>query len=335
MNLLKNNYILADGRWQGQHGIGRFSSEVLARLQHADILNEGPNPLSIKNLIWQSYLLTRKQHHRVFFSPGFNPVVCSKIPFVFTIHDLIHLHIPGNAKLGKKLFYEMLIKTAAKKASRVLTVSEYSRQDILNWTGLPAEQVVVVGNGISPSFTPKGPRFEPGFPYLLHVGNAKAHKNVSRLVEAFAQANIDKDIRLICTGNLTGPVLAIIRKRGLENRVISHTNLSEAQLCSYYRGALGVTFPSLFEGFGLPILEGMASGVPVLTSDTTALPEVAGDAAILVDPYQVEAIAYGIEKMANDAQLRTRLIELGLERAKGFSWDETARRTQAVLDAAV
>jgi len=332
MNSLQNNYILADGRWHGQHGIGRFSTEVLARLRHTDILNEGPNPLSLKNLVWQSWLLTRKRQHRVFFSPGFNPVLLSNIPFVFTIHDLIHLHIPGNAKTGKKLFYEMFIKPSAKKASKILTVSDYSRQDILNWTGLPAEQVVVVGNGISAAFTPDGPRYEPGFPYLLHIGNAKDHKNVARLVEAFAMANIDKNIRLICTGNLTGQILAIIRKRGLENRVISHTNLSEQQLSSYYRGALGVTFPSLFEGFGLPVLEGMASGVPVLTSDTTALPEVAGDAAILVDPYQVEAIAYGLEKLTNDASLRSRLIEKGLERAKLFSWDETARQIQQILD---
>jgi glycosyltransferase involved in cell wall biosynthesis len=298
-------------------------------------VSEGPNPLSLKNLAWQSWLLTHKQHHRIYFSPGFNPVLRSSIPFVFTIHDLIHLHVPGKARIGKKIYYEMFIKPAAKKAAKILTVSDFSRRDILEWSGLPPEQVVVAGNGISSVFTPDGVKYEPGFPYLLHVGNTKDHKNVGRLVEAFAQANIDKNIRLLCTGNLNGQILKIIRKRGLENRVISHTNLSEQQLSSYYRGALGVTFPSLFEGFGLPVLEGMASGVPVLTSDTTALPEVAGDAAILVDPHQVDAIAYGIEKLANDTALRTRLVEKGLGRARLFSWDETALRIQQILDSSI
>jgi len=331
MNLKENNYILADGRWQGNHGIGRFSTEVLARLKQTDVLTSGPGPLSAQNLIWQSWLLTRQRQHRIYFSPGFNPVLLANIPFAFTIHDLIHLHIPGKAGLAKKLFYNMLIKPSAQRASMIFTVSEYSRQDILEWTGLPSERVLVVGNGISAAFSADGPSYDPGFPYLLHVGNTKGHKNVGRLVEAFAQANIDKNIRLICTGNLSGQILAIIRKRGLENRVISHTNLSETQLSSYYRGALGVTFPSLFEGFGLPVLEAMASGVPVLTSDVTALPEVAGDAAILVDPYQVDAIAYGLEKLANDQALRERLIAAGKERAQNFSWDATANRIQQAL----
>ncbi len=143
-----SHYILADGRWRGQHGIGRFSTEVLSRLKNVDILSQGPAPLSLKNLFWQSRLLSRQQAHRVYFTPGFNPVLRSDIPFVLTIHDLIHLHFPGKMKWLKQFFYTIFIKSSAKNAAKIVTVSNYSKQCILDWTGLPDEKVVVAGNGI-------------------------------------------------------------------------------------------------------------------------------------------------------------------------------------------
>lgn len=324
-------HILADGRWQGQHGIGRFASEVLSRLKNADILTKGPKPLSIKNLFWQSYVLSRHQPYQVFFNPGFNPVCLSSIPFTFTIHDLIHLNFQS-ANILIKNYFEYLIKPAAKRAHKIFTVSTYSKNTILNWTNLAPAQVIVVGSGVSQQFNVHGTRFEPEFPYLLHVGNCKPHKNIERLIKAFAQAEIDRDIKLILTGELTRKQQQLIQQLHLSHRIINRTQLSEKTLAEYYRGALGVVFPSLYEGFGLPVIEGMASGVPVLTSTVTSLPEIAENAAILVNPHEEDAIADGITQLVNDSTLRIQLIQRGLNRCKVFSWDKTAAIIQQHLD---
>lgn len=324
--------ILADGRWIGAHGIGRFSTEILSRLKNATILREGPKPLSLKNLLWQQILLKKKWPHQVFFTPGFNPVLSSSLPYVLTIHDLIHLQFPGAAKWLKKIYYNTLIKQSIRNAHTIFTVSAYSKQQIIDWTGMAEEKIVIVASGVSEHFHPQGERYRPGFEYLLHVGNTKEHKNVTRLIQAFASADIDKNIKLICTGSLSESQLHLIKRLGLQKRIFSHSHLSENKLATYYRGALGVVFPSLCEGFGLPILEGMASGVPVLTSSVASMPEVAGEAALLVEPYHVDAIAEGITHLVNQKDLREKLIMRGLLRSKLFSWDMTAQHIQSVLD---
>lgn len=329
---MTKNFILADGRWSGPHGIGRFSSEVLTRLKNTDAIENGPRPLSIKNLFWQSYLLTRKHHYKIFFTPGFNPSLVSNIPYTFTIHDLIHLHFPGNDKQLKKLYYDLHIKRAAKKAFHIFTVSEYSKQTILDWAKLPEEKVMVAGNGISSVFTPHGLGYTPGFPYLLHVGNTKPHKNIIRLLDAFSQARIDQQIKLIFTQAFTPEVTEKIKQLHLQQRVVSLSHLSEIQLAEVYRGALGVTFPSLYEGFGLPVIESMACGTPVLTSNLTSLPEVAGDAAYLIDPYDTDSITHGIEQLIDDNALRQTLIEKGFKRIQQFSWDKTTAKIQQALN---
>lgn len=336
MKTLRHSHILADGRWQGQHGIGRFSTEVLSRLKNIDIISKGPFPLSIKNFVWQTYLNLRakRKHYTVFFNPGFNPTWCSSIPFVFTIHDLIPLRLKHSyANKRKKLFFEYFIKPATKKAHKIITVSEYSKKTIIEWTNLPPEKIIVAPCGLSPAFIPQGERYNPGFPYLLHIGNTKEHKNVSRLIKAFAEAKIDPQFKLICTGSLSKELYSLIARLKLDHRVLVHTHLTEQKLASYYRGASGVIFPSLYEGFGLPIIEGMASGTPVLTSNVTSLPEVAGDAALLIDPYSVEAISVGITQLINDSSIREKLIHKGLERVKLFCWDKTAEKIQNILDA--
>lgn len=324
--------ILADGRWQGPHGIGRFSTEVLTRLTQTDILTSGPHPLSIKNLYWQRQLLLNDKTHKVFFTPGFNPALTTHIPAIFTIHDLIHLNVPGQTSLLKKLFYQHFIKPAAKKAQGIVTVSHFSKKTILEWINIPEEKITVSYPGVSTVFKPEGTPFQAGFPYLLHVGNTKNHKNVARLIEAFAKSKIDSHIKLICTGALSEDVQLAIQKHRLEERVLSKNNLSEEELAALYRGALGIVFPSLYEGFGLPVVEGMASGVPVLTSNLTSLPEIANNCAILIDPYNVDALTNGIEELVNNSQLRQDLIARGLVQAKQFTWDKTAASIQQLLN---
>jgi glycosyltransferase involved in cell wall biosynthesis len=330
---MKENYILTDGRWLGDHGIGRFSTEIIKRLKHTDILTGGPKPLSNKNFFWLPYQLSlKKQDYRVFYSPGFNPVIYSPIPFVFTICDLIHLHFPGNLKFAKNIYYNFIIKPAARRAHTIITISEFSKKTIMDWANLPEDKVKVVGCGVSASISNVGNKYQPGYPYLLHVGNTKPHKNVERLLLAFSMARIDPKFKLILTGTPTPSLEKIIQNKSLENRVIFCRNLTEQKLAEYYRGANAVVFPSLYEGFGLPVVEAMASGVPALTSNTTSLPEIAGEAALLVDPHEADAITKGIEKITQDSALRNELIEKGLKQARLFSWDNVASKVQTILD---
>ncbi len=328
---MTENFILADGRWSGPHGIGRFSTEILARLNNTVVISDGPKPLSLKNIFWLGPKIKFYPNSRIYFSPGFNPVLFSPIPFTITIHDLIHLRVNENFSFFKKIFYELFIKPTAKRAYKIFTVSDFSKRTILEWLKIPEEKVVVVYNGISDIFTAEGPRYSPGFSYLLNVANNKPHKNIERLLIAFANAKINHEIKLILTAKKTSEFDAIIKKYALSDRIVFLNNLSETELAGLYRGALALTFPSLYEGFGLPILEAMASGVPVLTSNTTSMPEVAGDAAILVDPYDTDAIARGVEKIVNNLPLRDELHRNGLERAKFFTWEKTASKIEEIL----
>lgn len=306
--------------------------EVLKRLQNIEPCTDGPPPLSLRNLIWQNYFLLKPSPYRVYFTPGFLPPLFSRIPCVVTLHDLIHLECPGGASRLKQWFYNTYIYRGARKAHVIVTVSEYSKQSLMKWLSISSEKIVVAGNGVSDSFTLQGERYSPGYPYLLQVGCAKAHKNVQRLVEAFATAHLPPELQLICIGQPTKKILTTIERTGLLRRIQFISTVTDDVLARYYRGAVGLVQPSLYEGFGLPIVEAMACGTPVLTSHVTAIPEVAGDAAIYVDPYRVDSIRNGIEQLVHDETRRLVCIKQGLQQAQRFSWDRIAGTIQSVLN---
>jgi glycosyltransferase involved in cell wall biosynthesis len=321
--------ILCDGRWVGPHGIGRFARNVLERLPDHVQLRSGPKPLSPLDPLWLSYQIATRRPS-VFFSPGFNPpAVCTR-PLVLTIHDLAHLQFPAYATWRRRLYYRLLVKRALVRALRVLTVSEYSRVEILKWSGLPDTHVINVGNGVDPVFRPDGPRYEPGYPYLLYAGNARAHKNLGRLFEAFPRISFP-ELRLILTGRQTVKIREQLEQLKLCGRVQFAGDLSDEILASVYRGAACLVYPSLLEGFGLPPLEAMASGTPVVVSHTSALPEVVGDAALLIDPLDTDDLRRAIERVLGDAGLRYRMREAGLSRARLFCWDCVAAKVRRVI----
>ena len=297
-----------DPRWSGPHGIGRFSDEVIARLPDAQPLRAGVRKLSLLDPL-ATTLAVMGLRAGVYFTPGFNPPLRCPVPFVFCIHDLIHLRFAGESSALRRAYYGLVVGPAAQRAARVLTVSEYSRREILEWTGLNSERVEVVGNGVSEVFRPEGPRHEPGYPYFLHVGRRGSHKNVDRLVAAHAASRCGRDVRLLFT-----------------------EDLDDAQLAAHYRGAVALVFPSLYEGFGIPVVEAMACGTPVLTSNVTALPETVGEGnALIVDPLSVDAIAAGLDRLAEDAALRAQLRERGLLRAVAFTWSRVAEKVADAL----
>ncbi len=322
--------IYADQRWIGNHGIGRFARHVLGGLDYCPVpLNTHPAaPLDAWRLARELRNLTSED---LFFSPGYNtPLSCSS-PFIFTIHDLSHVYCPENSSSVIRLYYATLMRRACRGAARILTVSEFTRRQIIGWSGVPAEKVINVGCGVEAYYRPEGERYGLPYRYLLCPGNRKKHKNEFRAVEAFAMADIDPGIQLVFLGEPTTPLSTRIRHCGIESRARFVGVVDEPRLPSLYRGAEAVIFPSLYEGFGLPLVEAMACGTPVVTSNVTAMPEVAGDAALLVNPTSVDEIAVGIERVVKDGFLGATLRARGLQQAGKFSWTTTRRRVHAVL----
>lgn len=325
-----SNEILYDARWIGNHGIGRFADELQKQLPGLVSFHARRPPFHPLDPVFLSAALWR-MNPRLFFSPGYNPPVGWPGHFIFTLHDLNHLRVPENSTALKRAYYRYVIKPACHRAQCVLTVSEYSKQEIAAWAELEDHRIINVGNGVGSAFSPVGPKYDPGYPYLLYVGSRKAHKNLSRLLRAYSVSGVRRDVRLIFSGAADRQMVGEIDRLGLKDEVGFENLSSDGPLSAAYRGAVGFIFPSLYEGFGLPPLEAMACGVPVLSSNVCSLPEVLSDAALLVDPLDIQEIADGIERLVHDSRLRTRLRERGLLRARVFSWEETARRTWQAL----
>ncbi len=322
--------IYADQRWIGNHGIGRFARKVLAGLDYRPIPLAG-HPAAPLDAWRLARALGNLTANDLFFSPGYNaPLFCAS-PFVFTICDLSHIYCPEISSPLIRLYYATIMKRACRRATSIFTISEFTRLQIVEWSGVSPDKVCNVGCGVDPSYGPEGDFYGLPFPYLLSVSNRKRHKNEFRVVEAFAKAGLGAEIHLVFTGNPTTE-LADCVERHHANPFVHFTGVvPEEKLPSLYRGAEALVFPSLYEGFGLPLLEAMACGIPVMTANTTALPEVAGDAALLVDPTSVEQIAQAMERIVSNTSLRQQLRDKGIARAAQFSWTNTVSRVREVL----
>lgn len=323
-----------DPRWSGPHGIGRFAAEILSRLDAVRPVHLGVRKLSPLDPLATTLAVSRL-NVGVYFTPGFNPPLRCPIPFVFCIHDLIHLRFAAESTPLRRAYYRWIVGPASRIAFRVLTLSRHSQSTVLEWTGLPSERVEIVGCGVATAFCPQGPSQDLGFPYFLFVGRREAHKNIARLLAGYARSRCNRDIHLLFTGPPDRATEALVHRHGLVGQVCFTPMLSDAELAACYRGAVALVFPSLYEGFGLPIAEAMACGTPVLTSDATAIPETTGEGnAAIVDPMSIVSIAEGLDRIAFDSELRSTLRERGLIRARDFSWDRVAGRVRAVLTAA-
>jgi glycosyltransferase involved in cell wall biosynthesis len=268
-----------------------------------------------------------------------------KVPSILTIHDVIPFTFrEAMGFFRNHFFYRPSLRIACRLNNIITTVSEYSKQDISKKVGAPLSKIHVIPNGLRDPAEPdekiqgeleKKLRLKNGF--ILNVGGIHERKNIIRLVLSFAKlVQIEGYTgNLIITGSVSGAPYqekmkkmcdATIAEVGMENRIIFTGFVSEKELDILLRIADVFVYPSLYEGFGIPILEAMKLGTPVITSNVTAMPEVAGNAAILVDPYSVEDMVSAISRLLQDKVLRNELITKGKERSVGYSWDSTCRQ---------
>ncbi|SFB49251.1 glycosyltransferase family 4 protein [Algoriphagus aquimarinus] len=318
--------VLIDSRWAGNTGIGRLYQEVMNYAPFDATCEYVESKMGLGNLLTPLMLgeEIKKSNADVFYSPSFMPPAFSKTPFIFTVHDLMHLFY--YSKLHK-IYYEQVIARLAPKAKKIITVSHFSKKQLVDLLGIPEELIKVIYNGVDGHFLENEEEYESIRPYFLYVGNRRKNKNVPAMLTAFAKARIPNDFMFYLSGNADAELEALIGSLGIQKRVRFLGFIEEADLPKLYKGAHATLFASLMEGFGLPVIESMASGTPVLTSNTSSLPEIAGGAALCVDPTEISAIQAGIEKLVDDEDFYVECTIKGLERAREFSWKKTAAET--------
>jgi glycosyltransferase involved in cell wall biosynthesis len=321
-------WLVFDDRWVADHGIGRVAREWGRLGAGWRRIGPGPSPASPADPIWLAARL--RDAGLPFLSPGYNAPLASRSPFFVTVHDLCYVDLARLTGALRRVYFGAVVRGRCQAAHGVFTVSEFSRGRLVDTWGLDPRRVHVVTPGVSQAFVPRGPTARFSRPYLLGVGNASPHKNETRTVAAFMASGLARTHDLVLTGApravARGPLDASVRFTG---------RIDDASLAALYRGADALVFASLYEGFGLPALEAMACGTPVVCSRTTALGEVAGDAALQVDPESTEDIARALERIVRDAALAARLREAGPVRARRHDWAAGVRTLERSLRAAL
>lgn len=293
----------------------------------------------LARLLWTQTALrahVRRMRSRALLNLMPEGLLASPVPQVTVIYDVLPLHYPEEYP-RQQYYFRHYVPAVLAASRRIIACSESTRRDIVRFfPRVPADRVAVVALGYDAR------RFSPGDavpdvapPYALYVGNVMPHKNLLRLVEAFAMQRGRPDARLVLRGSGRRDHVDALRARigalGLASRVDWMPYAEGAALPALYRRARMVLLPSLYEGFGLTALEAMASGTPVITSAVSSMPEVVGDAAVLVDPFDTAALADAMSRLFTDDDLAADLRSRGRSRAKLFSWERTGRAVQAAL----
>lgn len=369
MRIAVNTRLLLPGRLEG---IGWFTHEVLRRLVSSRPEDEflflfdrpfdksflfGDNvtgkvlfPQARHPLLWFWWFefsvagALRKWNADVFFSPEAYLSLKSKVPTIMTVHDLSILHHPEHVPPLVQRYTNHFYPRFIARADRLLTVSEYSRQDIVSFYPNAADKLSVVGNGAREEYHPLPPadvqaireKWAGGQPYFLYVGALQPRKNIARLLHAFDDYRQQG-------GQL--PLLLIGRKAWMTTEIeevyrrmnhAEHVQLLDYQplhvVAQLVGSAHAMVYVSLFEGFGIPLLEAMQCGVPVITSNLTSMPEVAGNAGLLVDPFDTGSITHALQKMEGENELYHRLQAAALVQGSAFTWDSVAQKVSRVID---
>ena len=294
---------------------------------------------------WDQVLLPRqlaRDRVSAFLSPYYKGPLLAPCPVVLTIHDLFFLDYPGRRRPLHQALMTRVARLYARRATAIIADSEYSKRTIVERLGIPPASVTVIPVALGPEFKPEPgteavrSRYAISGPYILYVGNFRPHKNLPRLIRAFAA--LDAPLRgghvLVLAGGdrANRPALeALAKGLGVADRVVFPGQVHDADLPALYSACALFVLPSLEEGFGLPALEAMACGAAVVAADRAAIPEVVGDAGLLVDPEDEAAITAAITRVLSAPELRESLGRRGLERAREFPPDRTAGAVLALL----
>lgn len=295
-----------------------------------------------QRLIWDQFQfpkIARQKQVDILHQPCFSAPMFYRSKIVVTCHDIISVKFPQNLPLASRLFYSKWMTFSYKAADAVITDAEHTKNDIIEYLKMKPEKIFVIPLAVSSDFQPvmgdqvqrTAEKYGIKGKYFIHVGTLEPRKNLEFLVCAFAltvKAGIEEN--LVITGKkgwYFEGLFALVKKMKLEDRVIFSGYGADEDMPALYSGATAMTFPSIYEGFGFPPLEAMACGTPVISSNTSSLPEVVGEAGILLAPENEQMWADKMIEVSRNANLRQRMKADGLNQAKKFSWDETAKKT--------
>jgi glycosyltransferase involved in cell wall biosynthesis len=365
MKIIVNTRLLLSNRL---NGIGWFAYHTLKRIvkQHPNhefvflfdrnydehfIFNSNvipevvfpPTRHPVLSYIWLEHAIInsfKKHKPDVFFSPdGFLSLKVLDIPSLPVLHDINFEHYPKDLPVADRLFYKYFFPKYAQHAKRILTVSEYSKHDIVSRYNIHPDIIDVAYNASDEIYAPVSPhiktavkaRLTGNCDYFLYVGVLVPRKNIVRMLLAFEEFKkvSGSNIKLVIVGKklfMTSEIEKTYSNSNYKNDIIFTGHITTGELRDILGSAISLLYVSYFEGFGIPIVEAMNADVPVITSNITSMPEIAGEAALLVDPFSVDSIAKGMLKIFWDEKLRSMLIEKGRKRRQDFSWDNTAAR---------
>ena len=325
-------------------GIGIYAQSIFPALQHfphhlaGGAGGRASLSARLRRLWWSQFGLPQEAALRgasLIFTPAPEGYLGPQtVPQVVMVHDLRPISHPERS--FQSFYFRLWVPPLLRSCQHVLTNSRFTAREIQRCIGLHENRITVIPLGYDRTAFYPTTDCQQEQPYLLHVGQAYPHKNLRRLIVAFsAVAKCHPDVILVLAGKShpteTPALQRLVADFGLQRRVIFRSYVPAAELPDLYRGALALVFPSLWEGFGLPIVEAMASGTPVLTSLGSGTEDVAGDAALLIDPSNTAMLQDGLEALLQQPSLREQMRGRGLQRASQFDWSRTAEQTAAVL----
>ncbi len=369
MHVAINAHLLAHTRSFRRAGVSHYIEQVLIHLGYLDQTNQYsvyttrgidqqalglppnfrvlPSRLPTINprvrIPWEQLLapLLLRQNGADLFHGVLNvlPLACP-VPGVVTVHDLAFIRFPQTFRAYNRTYLDFATRMSVRRAVQILAVSEHTKRELVGLLGVPAERVVVTPNAVRAHFRPPEPatlaafRVSKGLPerFVLYVGTLEPRKNLTTLLSAYAEIARRHDVPLLVGGGkgwLYDAVFQRLEELGLRERVHFVGYIEEEELPLWYAAATVFVFPSIYEGFGMPPLEAMACGTPVITSNSSSLPEVVGDAGLMVAPTDASAFATALDQVLSDAALHDELRTRGLVRAQAFAWRTTAERTLA------
>ena len=334
----KNEYHILTHRCVDEdHPIGKLEAPNLMKTR---VHFHGPSPMQHLRM----HSIMKKISPDIYHHPHFDLPMGHRIPSIITIHDLKYIrhpeYFPGRSRM-KTFYMKKMVHNALQRTDKVVADSESTKRDLTALFPVQEDKIVVIHLGLAPfSQREKDSNFDDSIlkkygikkKFILFVGERRPHKNIGSLIKAFKILRDSNKVkmRLVIVGksysNYREPE-EIVDQEGLNEDVIFTDHLRDNELPTFYQNAAMLVLPSLYEGFGFPILEAMGCGIPVLGSNRTSIPEVMGDAGLLFKPHDVRDLALKMEKVLSDATLRRKMISRGLERAKQFRWENVALQT--------